>query len=105
MYLAAADLQPGEALEIPLGDHVSFVEGQYRIAVISNGSRERFEIRVNGQPAGSILRKPSDYGDNGMSSDKLERLLYLKPSDVVTIVGQDGDFFGWVSALVLEPVE
>lgn len=105
MYLAAADLQPGEALEIPLDDHVSFMEGQYRIAVISNGSRERFEIRVNGQPVGSILRKPSDYGDNGMSSDKLERLLYLKPSDVVTIVGQDGDFYGWVSALVLEPAE
>lgn len=84
---------------------MSFMEGQYRIAVISNGTRERFDVLVNGQPAGSILRKPSDYGDNGMSSDRLERLLYLKPSDVVTIVGQDGDFYGWVSALVLEPVK
>ena len=55
--------------------------------------------------AGSIFRKPSDYGDNGMSSDKLEKILYLKPSDVITVVGQDGDFFGWVSALVLETAE
>lgn len=105
LLLPSADLQPAEALEIPLGDHVSFMEGQYRIAVISNGTRERFDVLVNGQPAGSILRKPSDYGDNGMSSDRLERLLYLKPLDVVTIVGQDGDFYGWVSALVLEPVK
>ena len=105
LYLSAADLQPGEALRIPLADHPSFTEGQYRIAMISNGTRERFDILVNGQPAGSIFRKPSDYGDNGMSSDKLEKILYLKPSDVITVVGQDGDFFGWVSALVLETAE
>ncbi len=105
MYLAAADLQPEEALRIPLGDDPSFMEGMYRIAVISNGSRERFDIQVNGQPVGSIRRQPSDYGDNGMSSDKLDKILYLKPSDEITVVGQEGDFFGWVSALVLESVE
>lgn len=105
LYLPAADLQPGESLQIPLMDNPSFVEGQYRLAVISNGTREEFAVLVNGQPVGNIFRKPSDYGDNGMSSDKLDQLLYLKPSDVVTIIGQEGDFYGWVSALVLEPIE
>lgn len=105
LYLPAADLQPEEALNIPLGDHASFMEGQYRIAVISNGTRERFAIRINGQPVGDIFRSPSDYGDNGMSKDKLDKILYLKPSDEISIVGQEGDFYGWVSALVLEPVE
>lgn len=105
MFLAAADLQPGEALKIPLQDNPSFMEGQYRIAVISNGSRERFDIRLNGKSVGSIFRQSSDYGDNGMSSDKMEKILYLKPSDEISVVGQDGDFYGWVSALVLEPVK
>lgn len=103
LYLPAADLQPGEELRIPLQDNPAFMEGRYRVAVISNGSRERFDVRVNGQSVGSISRRPSDYGDNGMSSDKLERILDLKPSDVITVVGQEGDYFGWVSALVLEP--
>lgn len=105
LYLPAADLQPGEALKVPLGDHLSFMEGQYQLAVISNGTREQFGIRVNGQPVGNIFRRPSDYGDNGMSRDPLDKVLYLKPSDEIEVVGQDGEFFGWVSALVLEPVE
>ena len=104
-FLASADLQPEEKLEIPLADDPSFMEGSYQVAVISNGTRERFDVLLNGQPVGSISREPSDYGDNGMSLDKLERVLYLKPSDVVTIVGQEGDFYGWVSALVLTPTE
>lgn len=104
-FLPSADLQPGESLVIPLADHRRFKEGRYRLIVVSNGTRERFEIYVNGQLAGEILRKPSDYGDNGMSWDELAQPLYLRPGDTVTIRGQEGEFYGWVSALVLEPVK
>ena len=104
-FLPSADLQPGESLVIPLADHRRFKEGRYRLIGVSNGTRERFEIYVNGQLAGEILRKPSDYGDNGMSWDELAQPLYLRPGDTVTIRGQEGEFYGWVSALVLEPVK
>jgi len=95
MFLPAADLQPGQSLEIPLSDQPHFMEGTYKLMVVSNGTREVFHISVNHSPSGSILRRPSDYGDNGMSFDELDGALYLKPSDVVTITGQDGDFYGW----------
>ena len=104
-FLPSADLQPGEALVIPLSDNRRFKEGIYRLVVVSNGTRERFEVYVNGQLAGNILREPSDYGDNGMSWDALPQTLHLRPEDTVTIRGQEGEFFGWVSALVLEPVK
>ena len=40
-----------------------------------------------------------------MSWDELAQPLYLRPGDTVTIRGQEGEFYGWVSALVLEPVK
>ena len=89
---------------VPLSDNREFSEGDYRILVISNGTREQFQVQINGRDAGTIHRKASDYGDNGMSADELQGVFHLKPSDVVTITGQPGDFYGWVSAVVLEPV-
>lgn len=105
LFLQAADLAPEESLVIPLKDNPDFMEGSYRIMVISNGTRERFDVRINGNPVGSIYRKPSDYGDNGMSADVLNGTWHLKATDVITITGQSGDFYGWVNSLTLEPVD
>ena len=104
LYLPAADFQPGQKLVIPLSDNLQFQEGEYRLMVVSNGTREEFTVRKNHEMVGVIRRKPTDYGDNGMSSDELPGTLWLTPSDTITITGQEGDAFGWVSALVLEPV-
>ncbi|MFT4105042.1 MAG: hypothetical protein QM657_04700 [Lacrimispora sp.] len=105
MYLPAADLQPGESLEIPLSDNPDFMEGEYKLMVISNGTRQKFSVQLNHKAIGEILRKPSDYGDNGMSSDSLPQTLWLKPTDTITVTGQEGDAFGWVASLVLEQVK
>lgn len=105
MFLPAADLQPGETLEIPLSDNPDFMEGEYRLMVISNGTREKFSVELNHRAVGVILRKSSDYGDNGMSSDPLKETMWLKPTDTITVTGQEGDAYGWVAALVLEPVK
>ncbi len=104
-FLAAADLQPEESLVIPLSDQADFSEGEYRVFVISNGTREEFSVSLNGGYVGAIRRSESDYGDNGMSADMLPTTLYLKPTDVITVTGQAGDYYGWVSALLLERVD
>ena len=102
-FLAAADMQPEESLVIPLSDNRELAEGDYHVMVISNGTREQFVLKLNGQSVGEIHREKSDYGDNGMSSDELPSVLHLKPSDVLSVTAQAGDFYGWVSAVVLEP--
>ncbi|MCC8059476.1 MAG: hypothetical protein LIO81_01320 [Clostridiales bacterium] len=104
-FLAAADLQPEESLVIPLSDQAEFTEGDYRVFVISNGTREEFAISLNGGYVGAIRRSASDYGDNGMSADQLPDILHLTPADILTVTGQAGDHYGWVSALLLERVE
>ena len=73
--------------------------------VVSNGTRTRFDVRINGTFAGSIFREPSDYGDNGMAADALPGTWHLKPTDVVTVTAQEGDVYGWVSSVILEPVK
>ncbi|HIT65335.1 MAG TPA: hypothetical protein IAC37_13010 [Candidatus Ventrimonas merdavium] len=105
LFLAAADLQPEDSLVIPLSDNRSFAEGDYRLMVVSNGTRTRFDVRINGTFAGSIFREPSDYGDNGMAADALPGTWHLKPTDVVTVTAQEGDVYGWVSSVILEPVK
>jgi len=103
-YLAAADLQAGDSISFTMSDQRAFAEGSYRLGILSNGTRERFDVRINGRAVGSISRTKSDYGDNGLTLDLLTQQVYLKPEDVVTITGQTGDFFGWVESLVLLPV-
>jgi len=105
VYLAAADLQAGDSISFTMSDQRAFQEGGYRLGILSNGNRERFDVSINGRPAGSVSRTETDYGDNGLTLDMLEQPVYLKPEDVVTITGQTGDFFGWVDSLVLQPVQ
>lgn len=103
LFLAAADLQPGGSMEIPLSDNLDFMEGLYRIQIQSCGTREQFAVQLNHQTVGTVRRRGSGYGEGELSLDTLEQAVYLKPSDVLTITGQEGDFYGWVSNVILEP--
>lgn len=105
LYSPAADLQPGTSIVVPVSNDPDFVEGNYRFSVLSNGTREQFDVLVNGQPVGIIRRKATDYSDIDYSQDYLDLVLSLKPGDVLTLIGQEGDFFGWVNYILLEREE
>lgn len=102
LYSPAADLQPGESIVFPVSNDPDFTEGNYRLSLLSNGTRERFDLSVNGIPVGIIRRKATGYSDVDYSQDYLDMLLTLKPGDVLTVTGQDGDFYGWVNYILLE---
>lgn len=105
LYSPAADLQPGTSIVIPVSNDPDFVEGRYRLSVLSNGTREEFTVQLNGLPVGVIRRKATDYSDIDYSQDYLDMVLSLKPGDVLTLTGQEGDFFGWVNYILLEREE
>lgn len=102
-YMAAADLKPGESMKVMLSDNLEFTEGWYRIQIQSCGTREQFAVQLNHQPIGTIRRKATGYGEGELSIDAMEQVIYLKPSDVLTFTGQEGDYHGWVSNIILEP--
>lgn len=102
LYSPAADLQAGDSLSVPLADDPDFTAGTYRLSVLSNGTRERFDVSVNGRPVGSIYKKAADYSDIDYSQDYLEGTLTLAPGDVLTLTGQEGDYYGWVNYILLE---
>ncbi len=97
---AAADLQPGEVLEIPVG--ADFVEGEYTLTVRSCGNRETFEILVNGQSVGTVARSGNGFGMDQMTDDKLAETLTLKPGDMIGIKAPSGEFWGWVDSVRLD---
>ena len=105
LYSPAADLQPGTSIVIPVSNDPDFVEGRYRLSVLSNGTREEFTVQLNGLPVGVIRRKATDYSDIDYSQDYLDMVLALQPGDVLTLTGQEGDFFGWVNYILLEREE
>lgn len=102
LYSPAADLQAGDSIHIPLSDDPDFQAGLYRLSVLSNGTREQFAIKVNGQPVGVIRKKAADYSDTDYSQDYMEGVISLSPGDILTLTGQDGDYFGWVNYILLE---
>lgn len=105
LYSPAADLQAGESIHIPLSDDPDFAAGTYRLSVLSNGTRQRFDVLVNGRPVGVIRKKAADYSDIDYSQDYLEGVITLSPGDVLTLTGQEGDYFGWVNYVLLEREE
>lgn len=105
LYSPAADLQPGTSIVFPVSNDPDFVAGSYRLSVLSNGTRERFDVLLNGIPVGIIRRKATDYSEIDYSQDYLDMLLNLQPGDVLAIVGQDGDFYGWVNYILLEKAD
>ena len=46
-----------------------------------------------------------DYSEIDYSQDYLDMVLALQPGDVLTLTGQEGDFFGWVNYILLEREE
>ncbi len=105
LYSPAADLQPTESIVIPVNNDPDFAGGYYRLSIMSNGTRERFLIRLNDVPVGTISRKATGYGDIDYSQDYLDVPLAIQPGDVLTVTGQDGDFFGWVNYVLLEQAD
>ncbi len=99
---AAADLQPGEVLEIPVDAVKSFVEGEYILTVRSNGNRESFEVLVNGKSVGTITRTGTGFGMDQMTNNKLSQTLALKPGDVISLKAPNGEFWGWVAGITLD---
>ncbi len=99
---AAADLQPGESIEIALNTNSEFVSGKYILMIQSCGNRESFDILVNGESVGVVSRTGTGFGMDQMTSDTLEVVLELKPEDVITIVAPDGGYYGWVDYLRLD---
>ncbi len=101
-YSPAADLQPLESIVVPVSNDPDFCAGLYRLSVLSNGTRELFHVAVNGIPVGDIRRKATGYSGIDYSQDYLDQILALKPGDVLTVTGQDGDHYGWVNYILLE---
>ena len=99
---AAADLQPGESIEIALASNSEFVAGKYILMIQSCGNREFFDILINGESVGAVSRTGTGFGMDQMTSDTLEAVLELKPEDVITIVAPDGGYYGWVDYLRLD---
>lgn len=98
----AADLQPNERIEIALGTNNAFTAGKYTLLIRSCGNRESFEILVNGESVGSIIRTGTDFGMDQMTEDKLSgKILQLKPEDIITIVAP-AEGYGWMDYLYLE---
>ena len=100
----AADMQPGERIEIALNTNAAFVAGKYVLTVKSCGNRTSFEILVNGESVGTISRTGTSFGMNEMTADKLDVTLELKPEDVVTIVAP-ADGYGWVDYIQLDAAQ
>lgn len=98
----AADLQPGEKLEIPLSSNSDFVPGQYYLTIYSCGNREKFDILVNGEKVGTVERNGTGFGQNQMTYDKLTTALTLKAEDTVTLVAPGGEYWGWVDHIILD---
>lgn len=103
--LSSAVLNPGESMEIPLRDNRSFKAGSYRVMITSNGTREKFSIQLNHKDTGTISRQPSNLGVNEMTTDAMNGILQLNPSDIITITAPKGNSSGCVNALILEPAE
>ncbi len=98
----AANLQPGEVLNIPVNAFVDFKAGKYALTVRSCGNRESFEILVNGQSVGNLTRKGTGFGMDQMTNDKLTQTLTLKPGDVIGLKAPSGEFWGWVDYVQLD---
>lgn len=100
----AADLQPGEQIDITLSDNAAFSEGTYKLTVVSCGNREDVIIKVNGAEVGTISRKGTGFGMDQMTNDVLDAQLELSPSDTLSIVGVTGEIWGWVDYIQLDKV-
>lgn len=100
----AADLQPGEQIDIPLNSDNSFVGGSYKLTIYSCGNRESFDILVNGEKVGTVTRTGTGFGQDQMTYDKLSVVLELTPEDTLTLVGPTGEYWGWVDFIVLDVV-
>lgn len=99
---AAADLQPGETLEIPVDAAKNFAEGEYTLTVRSCGNRESFEILVNGKSVGTVTRTGTGFGMDQMTDDKLSKTITLKPGDVIGLKAPSGEIWGWVDCITLD---
>lgn len=96
---AAADMQPGESIDIPLP--ADFSGGRYTVSINSCGNRTNFKIYVNDVSYGDISRSGTGFGMNQMTLDELERkILTLSAGDVITVVAP-ADGYGWVDYIEL----
>jgi hypothetical protein len=100
----AADLQPGEQIDVKLSDNTAFTAGTYKITVVSCGNRESVLVKVNGADAGTISRKGTGFGMDQMTSDVLETEVELKPEDTLSFASESGEIYGWVDYIQLDKV-
>lgn len=100
----AADLQPGEQIEIVLSDNAEFVDGLYRVTVVSCGTRDHMFVKVNGLKTGRIDRTPNGYGMDQMTADSLSTLVTLHKGDLLCIEAAPQNW-GWVDYIKLELVQ
>ncbi len=96
----AADLQPGETLNITLDQ--AFAQGAYTLTVRSCGNRGSFEVFVNDVSNGTITRTGTGFGMDQMTDDKLSQTLTLKPGDKIGLKSPSGDSYGWVDYIQLD---
>lgn len=96
----AADMQPGESIEIALPE--GFANGHYILSVNSCGNRESFEILVNNVSYSHIYRSGTGFGMDQMTLNKLEnKILTLSAGDVITVT-TPADGYGWVDYVRLD---
>jgi len=97
----AADLQPGERIEIPLDANQGFQGGEYILSLRSCGNRESYDILLNGEAVGALHRTSTGFGQDQMTDDRLEIKLDLKPGDKITLAAPNDGTYGWVDSLKL----
>lgn len=100
----AADLQPGEQIEIVLADNENFVDGLYQVTVVSCGTRDHMFVKVNGKKTGRIDRKPGGYGMDKMTRDRLAGTVSLHKGDLLCIEAAPSEW-GWVDYIRLDLVQ
>lgn len=100
----AADLQPGQQIEIPLLDNPNFVDGVYQVTIVSCGGRDHFFVKVNGLKSGRIDRQPNGYGMNKMTRDTLSTTVELNKGDLLCIEAAPTEW-GWVDYIQLDLIQ
>jgi len=100
----AADLQPGEQIDIKLSDNSSFTAGVYNLTVVSCGNRETIIVKSNDTEVGTISRVGTGFGMDQMTNDVMEKQIELTPSDILSTASEAGEYYGWVDYILLEKV-
>ncbi len=101
----AADMQPGESIELPLNTNTAMADGTYTLTIHACGNRTAYEILVNGESKGTVTRAGTAFSSTEFNDAALSEPLELKTGDVLTVSAPSDGTYGWVDWIMLTAVE